>query len=81
MHGLNSPSYYSSIMTRGERVICVSNTVRDYVLHHYPRTDPARLTVIPRGVDPDEFPFGYQPDDAWRAVLRGLSAAAKAARC
>jgi glycosyltransferase involved in cell wall biosynthesis len=66
VHGLNSPSYYSSILTRGERVICVSNTVRDYVLRHYPRTDPARLTVIPRGVDPDEFPFGYQPDDAWR---------------
>ncbi len=66
VHGLNSPSFYSSILTRGERVICVSNTVRDYVLRHYPRTDPARLTVIPRGVDPEEFPFGYQPDDAWR---------------
>jgi glycosyltransferase involved in cell wall biosynthesis len=66
VHGLNSPSYYSSVLTRSERVICVSNAVRDYVLKHYPRTDPARLTVIPRGVDPDEFPFGYQPDDAWR---------------
>jgi len=66
VHGLNSPSFYSSILTRGERVICVSNAVRDYVLKHYPRTDPARLTVIPRGVDPDEFPFGYQPDDGWR---------------
>src|SRR5581483_3549074 len=65
VHGLNSPSLYSSILTRGERVICVSNAVRDYVLKHYPRTDPARLTVIPRGVDPEEFPFGYQPDDAW----------------
>ncbi len=66
VHGLNSPGPYSAILTRGERVICVSNTVRDYVLRHYPRTDPARLTVIPRGVDPAEFPFGYQPDDAWR---------------
>jgi len=66
VHGLNSPGWYSAILTRGERVICVSNTVRDYVLRHYPRTDPARLTVIPRGVDPAEFPFGYQPDDAWR---------------
>ena len=66
VHGLNSPSFYSSILTRGERVICVSNAVRDYVLKHYPRTDPTRLTVIPRGVDPAEFPFGYQPDDAWR---------------
>ncbi|HEX6832552.1 MAG TPA: glycosyltransferase [Rudaea sp.] len=67
VHGLNSPGLYSSILTRGERVICVSNTVRDYVLRHYPRTDPGKLTVIPRGVDPKDFPFGYQPDEAWRA--------------
>jgi glycosyltransferase involved in cell wall biosynthesis len=66
VHGLNSPGFYSSIMTRGERVICVSNTVRDYVLRHYPRVDPARLTVIPRGVDPADFPFGFQPGDVWR---------------
>ena len=66
VHGLNSPSFYSSILTRGERVICVSNAVRDYVLKHYPSTDPTRLTVIPRGVDPEEFPFGYQPDEAWQ---------------
>ena len=32
VHGLNSPGWYSAIMTRGERVICVSNTVRDHVL-------------------------------------------------
>ncbi|ANB17074.1 glycosyltransferase [Dokdonella koreensis] len=69
MHGLNSPGRYSAIMTRGERVICVSNSVRDYALHHYPGTDPARLVVIPRGVDPAEFPFGYQPDDGWRAAF------------
>lgn len=65
-HGLNTPGWYSAIMTRGERVICVSNTVRDHLLHNYPRTDPARLIVIPRGVDTDEFPFGYQPGDSWR---------------
>jgi len=71
VHGLNSPGFYSSIMTRGERVICVSNTVRDYVLRHYPRVDPARLTVIPRGVDPADFPFGFQPGDAWRDAFFG----------
>lgn len=65
-HGLNTPGWYSAIMARGERVICVSNTVRDHLLHNYPRTDPARLIVIPRGVDPEEFPFGYQPGDSWR---------------
>ncbi|MGH8171742.1 MAG: glycosyltransferase [Rhodanobacteraceae bacterium] len=65
-HGLNTPGWYSGIMARGERVICVSNAVRDHLLHNYSRTDPAHLIVIPRGVDPDEFPFGYQPGDSWR---------------
>jgi glycosyltransferase involved in cell wall biosynthesis len=69
VHGLNSPGFYSSIMTRGERVVCVSNTVRDHVLRHYPRVPPARLTVIPRGVDPEDFPFGWQPGDAWREAF------------
>ncbi len=65
VHGLNTPGSYSRIMTRGERVIVVSQTVRDFVLSHY-HVDPARLTVIPRGIDPEEFPYGYRPDDAWR---------------
>lgn len=71
VHGLNSPSRYSSIMARGERVICVSNTVRDYVLRHYPATDPARLRVIPRGIDANAFPPAQYPDlDARQRVAR-----------
>jgi len=66
VHGLNSPGTWSGIMTRGERVIVVSQTVHDFVLSHYPRVDAAKLTVIPRGIDPDAFPYGYRPDDAWR---------------
>src|SRR3546814_8716237 len=54
-------------MTRGERVICVSETVRDYVLRHYPRTDPAKLRVVPRGIDPAAFPFASWPDRVARA--------------
>lgn len=65
-HGLNSPGAYSSVMARGERVVCVSNTVRDYLLRNYPGTDPNRLVVIPRGIDPSEYPFGYVADKSWR---------------
>ena len=66
MHGLNSPGRYSAVMARGERVICVSGTVRDYLLHHYPRTDPGKLRVIPRGIDTSRFPRVAQPDHALR---------------
>lgn len=69
VHGLNSPSRYSAIMTQGERVICVSDTVREHVLRHYPRTDPARLVVIPRGIEPAAFPRHACPDAGARAAV------------
>ncbi|HEY4530597.1 MAG TPA: glycosyltransferase [Luteimonas sp.] len=68
VHGLNSPSRYSQVMVRGERVICVSGTVRDYVLRHYPGTDPARLRVIPRGIDAAAFARAPWPDRDARAA-------------
>jgi glycosyltransferase involved in cell wall biosynthesis len=72
VHGLNSPSRYSAIMARGERVVCVSRTVRDYVLRHYPDTDAGRVRVIPRGVDPAQFPRAPYPDPDARARLAAL---------
>lgn len=68
VHGLNSPSRYSAIMARGERVVCVSRTVEAHVLRHYPETDPGRLHVIPRGIDPAAFPPAPWPDAAARAL-------------
>jgi glycosyltransferase involved in cell wall biosynthesis len=66
-HGLNSPSRYSAIMARGERVVCVSNSVREYLHTHYPQVDPLRLVVIPRGIDPARFPRTAWPDREARA--------------
>lgn len=65
VHGLNSVNRYSRIMTAGEKVEVVSNTVRQYVLDNYPGTDPGKLFLNHRGVDPDQFPYGYQPDAQW----------------
>lgn len=69
VHGLNSPGRYSAILLRGERVIAVSQTMRDYVLSHYPWLEPSRVRVIPRGIDPEAFPYGHRPDDAWRKAF------------
>ncbi|NYI19585.1 glycosyltransferase involved in cell wall biosynthesis [Xanthomonas arboricola] len=78
VHGLNSPSRYSAVMTYGERVICVSQTVNDYVRAHYPQTDPARVRIIPRGVDIAQFPRRLGADRRARAwaqtLLPGLPA-------
>ena len=67
VHGLYSISRYSAIMSRGERVIAVSETVRDYLRRHYPELPAERIQVIQRGVDPAAFPYGYQPSAAWLA--------------
>jgi glycosyltransferase involved in cell wall biosynthesis len=72
VHGLNTPSRYSAVMASGERVICVSRTVREFVLRHYPRVDPSRLQVIPRGIDPAQFPRAPLPDRAARAEVAAL---------
>jgi len=69
VHGLNSPGRYSAILLRGERVIAVSQTLRDFVLSHYPWLEPARVRVIPRGIDPAAFPYGHRPDDAWQKAF------------
>lgn len=67
VHGLYSVSAYSAVMTKGERVIAVSDTVKRYIAENYPRTDPARIKVIYRGIDAAEFPRGYQPPSEWMA--------------
>ena len=65
VHGQYSVSKYSSIMVRGERIIAVSKTIQDYITSNYPFVDQKKIRLIPRGVDPQEFPYGYKPTDAW----------------
>jgi glycosyltransferase involved in cell wall biosynthesis len=70
VHGLYSVNAYSRIMTRGERVIAVSDTVRNYILDNYPGVDPRRIVTIYRGVDRAEFPYRYQPSPDWLQAWR-----------
>ena len=68
VHGPYSVSRYSAIMTRAERVIAISTPIRAYILNHYPGTDPDRIRLIHRGVDPADYPHGYRPDAGWLAA-------------
>ncbi len=65
VHGPYTVGRYSQIMTEGDAVIAVSNTIRDYILSNYPHTDPGRVRVIPRGRSQAEFPHGHHPSDEW----------------
>ncbi len=70
VHGFYSVNAYSAVMTKGESVIAVSESVRDYILKNYPATDPAKLRVIHRGVDKALYPVGFVPSDAWLAAWK-----------
>lgn len=70
VHGLNSVSRYSAIMTRGEAVIAISETVREYILTNYPSCPDERIRVIYEGIDPADFPWQHQPDATWLSQWR-----------
>ena len=70
VHGLYSVGRYSAIMTRGERVIAVSETARHYIHDNYPGTDPDKVTRIYRGVDRRLFHPGFRPRQDWLARWR-----------
>ena len=54
VHGFNSVGFYSSIMQKADAVICVSNSIKEYIQKHY-QTNESKITVIPRGIDLELF--------------------------
>ena len=55
-YNFNNPlkRYYNSVMARGDRVIANSHFTADHLARHY-HPDPARVRVVPRGVDFEQF--------------------------
>lgn len=54
VHGFNSVSAYSRIMTTGQRVICPSSSVAAYIRQHY-GVPEEKIRIIHRGIDPQPF--------------------------
>lgn len=65
VHGHYSVSRYSAVMASGDRVIAVSERIREYALRNYPDADPARVVTVPGGVDRQVFTHGYRPATGW----------------
>ena len=69
VHGFYSVNRWSEIMCCGERIICVSDSIKQYVVENYPRADDTKLRVVPRGVSPSDYPFGFRADLDWRNLF------------
>jgi glycosyltransferase involved in cell wall biosynthesis len=67
VHGFYSVNAYSAIMTRGDRVIAVSESVRGYIHRSYPKVDSKRIEVIPHGIDPTTYHPEFNPSADWLA--------------
>lgn len=65
VHGFYSVNAYSAVMTRGERVIAVSESVGQYIRGNYPKIPPQIIRVIHRGVDMKSCFPEYQPAPEW----------------
>ncbi|MFN4263871.1 MAG: glycosyltransferase family 4 protein [Thioalkalivibrionaceae bacterium] len=65
VHGYYTPGWYSSVMVRGERVICVSESVKRHIQKHFD-VESSRVEVIHRGVDTTEYPAGDVAPQTWR---------------
>ncbi len=65
VHGLYSVNPYSAIMTKGDKVIAVSECVRDYILENYKDVDKDRIEIIHRGVDPEVYNSDFSPSPQW----------------
>jgi len=70
VHGFYSVNAYSAIMVRGERVIAVSESIREYILKNYPKVAASIIRVVPRGVTLEQYPRGFTPSPEWLATWR-----------
>lgn len=66
-HGFYSVNYYSRIMTKGERVIAVSQTIKDHILEKY-RIGAWKVELIHGGFDTKDF----NPDNVDPERVRNL---------
>jgi glycosyltransferase involved in cell wall biosynthesis len=67
VHGFYSVNAYSAIMTKGDRIIAVSESVREYIHRSYPNADPKRIEVIQHGIDPATYYPEFKPSADWLA--------------
>ena len=64
VHGPYSANYYSSIMTKGDRVIVVSEMIKNYVLKNY-KIDKKKIILNYRGVSNESFPYNFKASQDW----------------
>ncbi len=70
-HGFHSINHYSAIMTKGERVVAVSQTIKQHILDNYP-VNPQIISLIHGGFDDKAFSPEAVSDDRVQHLRKKL---------
>ena len=54
VHGPYSVNRYSEIMIKGERIIAISQYIKNYILENYPNVNEKRIEIIHRGISKEK---------------------------
>tara|TARA_Y100001935_G_scaffold255482_1_gene268835 strand:- start:3645 stop:4781 length:1137 start_codon:yes stop_codon:yes gene_type:complete len=65
VHGPYSVSAYSKVMMSGDKIIAISNYIRDYITKNYPGVENDRIITIPRGVDETTHNLEFSVEQRW----------------
>lgn len=65
LHGLHTVSPYAAVMAKGDQVIAVSQTAKNYLKHHFKTCLKSEPVVVYRGIDSSDFPYGFSPSQQW----------------
>lgn len=65
VHGFYSVNAYSAIMTQGERVIAVSECIRDYITKNFPNAKAPNIRLVQHGIDPAHAGPDFEPTTEW----------------
>jgi|TARA_B110000503_G_scaffold31244_1_gene50449 glycosyltransferase involved in cell wall biosynthesis len=63
-HGPYSINFYSGIMARGDKVIAISEFIKQYIVKNY-KINPNKIILNYRGVEGKHFPYGFRPERGW----------------
>ena len=70
IHGRHHRSLWSSVVVRSDQALAVSRWVADEMARDYPWAKDL-VSVVPRGIDAQRFPFGHHPQGTLPAVPAG----------
>lgn len=70
VHGFYSVNAYSAIMTKGEKIIAVSESIRAYIRENYPAAPADNIRVIYRGIEPGDYHADFRPPADWLAAWK-----------